>query len=80
MSCGTAIVCSNVGGMPEVVSEGVTGFVVNPGSHTDIRSVLNKFFTQDSLAQDMGKAARNEVLRRFTWESVARHCLEQYRG
>lgn len=80
MSCGTAIVCSNVGGMPEVVSEGVTGFVVNPGSHTDIRSVLNKFLTQDSLAQDMGKAARNEVLRRFTWESVARHCLEQYRG
>ncbi len=80
MSCGTAIVCSNVGGMPEVVNEGVTGFVVRPGSHTDIRSVLNKFLSQGSLGKDMGAAARNDVLRRFTWESVAMHCLEQYQG
>ena len=79
MACGTAVVCSKVGGMPEIVIEGETGFVVEPGSPEALRKSLVRFQLDPGLARRMGDRARTDVLARFTWDAVARRCLEAYR-
>ncbi|WP_281323382.1 glycogen synthase [Flavobacterium aestivum] len=86
MACGTPVVGSHVGGIPEIVVEGETGFLIpfesfsrtdlNP---TDPRSFekafaakVNILLDNEKLATTMGKAGRVRVLKQFNWESIAR--------
>ncbi len=78
MACGTTVVCSNAGGMPEIVDHGNTGFVVEPGSSEALRAVITRLLERPELAENMGQNARNDVLKRFTWKGVAQRCLELY--
>jgi glycosyltransferase involved in cell wall biosynthesis len=78
MHCGSPAVVSNVGGIPEVVDHGRTGFVVEPGDIESLRKVLDELGRDDDLVQTMGEAARNEVARRFTWNEVAARALNFY--
>ncbi len=78
MACGTAVVCTSAGGMPEIVRNGKTGFVVEPGSADAMRSVITRFLSDPELAVTMGRNARDEVLRRFTWKGIAQKCLGLY--
>ena len=78
MACGTAVVCTSAGGMPEVVRDGKTGFVVEPGSAEAMRSVITRFLSDPELAGTMGRNARDEVLGRFTWKGIAQKCLGLY--
>lgn len=78
MACATAVICTRVGGMPEIVLEGETGFVVEPGSPEALGSAISGLIARPDLAERMGQRARQEVLRRFTWDSVARRCLDAY--
>ncbi len=78
MACGTAVVCSDAGGMPEIVLEGKTGFVVIPGSADELRTAISRLIGDPELAGQMGRSAREDVVNRFTWKKVARHCLDLY--
>ena len=78
MSCGTPVICTRTGGMPEIVREGMTGFIVEPSSSRAIAAVLAKLRDDPSIASSMGLAAREEVLNRFTWDAIARQCLTEY--
>jgi glycosyltransferase involved in cell wall biosynthesis len=64
--------------MPEIVREGMTGFIVEPSSSRAIAAVLAKLRDDPSIASSMGLAAREEVLNRFTWDAIARQCLTEY--
>ena len=78
MACGTPAVCTNVGGMPEVMKDGVTGFVVPPNDPKCLRGKLLWLRDHPDEARAMGEAARRHVLERFTWSAVVRRCLEIY--
>jgi glycosyltransferase involved in cell wall biosynthesis len=78
MYCGAPVVVSNVGGVPEVVEDGRTGFVVEPGNIGSLRKVLGELACDDDLVRTMGEAARNEAHRRFTWNEVAAHAYKFY--
>jgi glycosyltransferase involved in cell wall biosynthesis len=80
MACGTPAVCTDVASMPEVVADGVTGFVVPPNDPGGLREKLRWLRAHPAEAVEMGKAARRRVLERFTWPAVVRRCLETYRG
>ena len=74
MHCGAPVVASNVGGIPEAVDDGRTGFVVEPGNIASLRKVLGQLAFDDDLVRTMAEAAHNEARRRFTWsESAAYH-------
>jgi glycosyltransferase involved in cell wall biosynthesis len=79
MASGTPVVCSDAGGMPEIVRDGVTGFVVSPNDVGGLRDRLALLLRDDDLVEAMGRAARTEVERRFTWGATARRCLSLYR-
>jgi glycosyltransferase involved in cell wall biosynthesis len=78
MASGTPVVASRLGGLPEVVQDGVTGFLVEPGNVPALRERILEVLGNPLLAARMGRAARELALERFTWDAVARRCLEEY--
>jgi len=93
MSCGTPVVASAVGGIPEVVVHGETGWLVpfepidaqhpeprDPEQFSrDLATAINILFRSSEKLNAMGLAARERVEKQFSWENVARQTLEFYR-
>jgi len=79
MSCAAPAVCTDVASMPEVVEDGVTGFVVPPGDPAALREKLVWLRDHPDRARQMGLAARRRVMEKFTWPAVVRRCLETYK-
>jgi glycosyltransferase involved in cell wall biosynthesis len=80
MACGTPAICTNVASLPEVVDDGVTGFVVPANDPDALGHALRAFHTSPDRVTSMGQAARARVLMRFTWDRVVERCLEAYGG
>jgi glycosyltransferase involved in cell wall biosynthesis len=64
--------------MPEVVEDGVTGFVVPPNDPVALGDRLRWLADHAGSAAAMGMAGRRRVLERFRWTHVVRRCLEAY--
>jgi glycosyltransferase involved in cell wall biosynthesis len=78
MACGTPLVCTDVASMPEVVEDGVTGFIVAPNNPIALGRKLEWLRDHPEEANQMGQAARHRVLEKFTWPKVVQRCLEIY--
>ena len=77
-ACGTPVIVSEVASLPELVEDGVTGFVVPPNDPAAIRARLEHLRAHPEQAARMGAEGRARVLARFTWDAVARSCLAAY--
>lgn len=64
------VVCSNYGGMKEVVDDGVTGFVVESSNAKMLADVLIKLLSDKALQQKMGNAGFNRLMSTFTAEKM----------
>jgi len=80
MASGTPVIATRVGGLPEVVVDGETGFVVEPGDEAALRARLEELLGNARLAAEMGSNARQHVVDRFTWDRCAERCLAAYSG
>lgn len=69
MACGRPVVASSVGGVPDVVEDGVTGFLVPHGDDAALAAALDRLLDDRALAERMGDAGR-ERARRFTWDAA----------
>jgi glycosyltransferase involved in cell wall biosynthesis len=78
MASGTPVVASRLGGIPEIVEDGVTGYLVPPGDVDALRDRLAHLLDRPRLAAAMGAAARERVLAGFTWQACAERCLAGY--
>jgi starch synthase len=84
MACETPVVASNVGGIPEIVVEGETGYLVDfdpadPESFTSaLADRMEKLLSDPALAAKMGKAGRVRVLQHFGWRAIAAQTVELY--
>jgi glycosyltransferase involved in cell wall biosynthesis len=79
MASGLPVVASRLGGVPEIVADGVTGFLVEPGDVDDLHDRLAQLLGQPALAERMGRRAREQIVDRFTWEHCVQRCLAAYR-
>jgi alpha-maltose-1-phosphate synthase len=92
MACETPVVGSHVGGIPEIIVEGETGYLIplESVSRTDfnpknpeafqkaLAAKINVLLDDETLATQMGKAGRERVLQIFSWESIAKTTFEYY--
>jgi glycosyltransferase involved in cell wall biosynthesis len=78
MASGTPVVASRLGGLPEVVEHGVTGFLVEPGNIAELRWRLAQVLGDRHLAKRLGRNARERFLETFTWQACADRCLAAY--
>lgn len=85
MACATAVVASDVGGIPEVVTDGITGSLVryDPDDPTDFQAALaeavNELVADPDRAKRYGEAGRQRCIEDFSWAHVAEQTLEIYR-
>jgi len=93
MACGTAVVASAVGGIPEVIEQGITGRLVpfeplsqdNPEPKDpqrfakDLARQVNELLASPDELKSMGAASRKRVETHFTWKAVARKTLDFYK-
>jgi glycosyltransferase involved in cell wall biosynthesis len=80
MACGAPAIGTSVASLPEVVEDGVTGFVVPPNDPAALRARLEWVRDHPAEAAALGRAGRQRVLDRFTWPAVVAACLAAYRG
>jgi glycosyltransferase involved in cell wall biosynthesis len=79
MIAGVVPIVTNVGGSPELVRDGESGFVVEPGDADAIRDRILRLYNDREMHQRMSTAARNRVLTEFTIEKTARETIAVYR-
>jgi starch synthase len=85
MACETAVVASAVGGIPEVVDDGVTGTLVrydesDPAAfERDLAAGINELVADPGKAAAMGRAGRVRAVSEFGWDAVADRTVALYR-
>ncbi len=78
MAAGLPVVTSNRCGMPYMVRDGESGFLVDPNNPDDIARRLGKLLKNDELRQSMGAKGREVALDRFHPAKVAARTREVY--
>lgn len=92
MACGTPVVASAVGGIPEVVEHGETGLLVAPEAISateveprhpeqfarDLATAVNALLDDPQLRASLARNARERVEQHFSWQSIARQTLAFY--
>jgi starch synthase len=78
MACGAAVVASRVGGIPEVVDDGVTGLLVPPDDPPALAAAMNTVLADPKRAAAMGAAGRKRAVAEFGWAAVARQTARLY--
>ena len=84
MACGTAVVASDVGGIPEVVVDGTTGTLVHydeadpRGFEAGLAAALTAALSDPDASAARGRAGRERAVAEFGWDAIARRTLEVY--
>jgi len=63
---GKPVVCSRLGGLPEIVDDKVTGVLFDPGNAADLAAKVERLWNQPDLCAEMGRAGRDKVLREYS--------------
>jgi glycosyltransferase involved in cell wall biosynthesis len=71
MAAGRAVVCSNQGGLPELIEHGVNGLLAETGSPESFATQLEALIEDAALRKSLGAAARRTIEARFTDEHIA---------
>lgn len=76
MAAGLPIICTNVGGLPFLVEDGVNGYLARPANAVDLAECLDKLDLIDLEA--FGQASRQAVDQKFSWQKIAEQTLKAY--
>ncbi|BBY14693.1 glycogen synthase [Mycolicibacterium litorale] len=85
MACSTAVVASDVGGIPEVVADHQTGLLVHYDAgdtgffETRLADAVNSLIAEPQRARDYGAAGRERCIAEFSWAHIAEQTMEIYR-
>lgn len=86
MACGTAVVASDVGGIPEVVVDGDTGTLVHydendaTGFEKDLAAQVNAMVADRNRAKEIGARGRERAVKEFSWATIAQQTVDIYRS
>lgn len=84
MACETAVVASDVGGIPEVVADGETGVLVHydaadtEGFERALAAAVNEVVGDEGRASAMGAAGRQRAVEQFGWDTAAQRTMAIY--
>jgi starch synthase len=85
MACATAVVASDVGGIPEVIADHQTGLLVHYDPNDPafferrLAEAVNSLVAEPEKARQYGQAGRQRCIQEFSWSHIAEQTLEIYR-
>lgn len=79
MAAQTPVVASKIGGIPNIVKDGKTGFLVKPRAPKEIAEKVNKILENDKLRLAMSERSRKLIEEKFTWQKAASVIHSSYR-
>jgi glycosyltransferase involved in cell wall biosynthesis len=79
MACGKAIVATTAGGMPEVVADRETGFLVPPRDDDALAAAIVTLLKDERLRRSMGEAGERRARSRFSAERMVQETLDLYK-
>ncbi len=74
------VVASNVGGIPEIITNGVNGLLVPPDKPDDLANAIISLLDNKEASSEMGKRGRVTVEKTYSFEAVAKQSLEIYKS
>jgi glycosyltransferase involved in cell wall biosynthesis len=80
MACGTAVLATRVSGLPEMIEDWQTGFLVKPGDVGQLAMGIRFLTGDDKLRRRMGQNGRRRVLEGFQWSVATEQYLSVYRS
>jgi len=80
LACGLPVVASRIGGIPEIVEHGRTGFLFESGRSDQLAAALRNLLDEPELREEMGRAARAVALERYSAERRIPEYLDLYRS
>ncbi|MEM4222080.1 MAG: glycosyltransferase family 4 protein [archaeon] len=78
LACGRPLVATDAGGNPEIVDNGVNGFIVPKRSSAALAEKLNILLGDKTLREKMGKKSREIALKKFDWEIISKKTIDFY--
>lgn len=87
MMYGTPVVASNVGGIPDLVDDGVTGFLFNANDSMEMAEKITRILENSKLREQMSENARIKAKKEFSKDkhikeilNIYRHSIEEYKN
>jgi len=79
MANGLPVIASKIGGLPEIVENGVTGFLFEPGNAKDLADKMKLLWEDINLCRRMGEAARERAMREYRDEVYYKRLTNIYK-
>lgn len=78
MAAGTPVIVSNVGGLAEIIEDGITGLKVSPDNDEELAAALKKVLDDRNLADQLKRNAFQSLKERYSWPNIAQKTVEIY--
>jgi glycosyltransferase involved in cell wall biosynthesis len=79
LACGIPLLVSDAGGNPEVVENGVNGFIFRRGDTRELAQKMRVLISNPKRRKRMGRESRKTAVKKFDWELIAEQTLKYYR-
>jgi glycosyltransferase involved in cell wall biosynthesis len=73
-----AVIVTNVGSLPEIVENGVTGIIIPPADSNAIVDAVVSLMDNPQLRSRMGKEGHRKLITDLSWDSITPHILKIY--
>ena len=68
MAMGKAIICSDMAQMSEILEQGKTAYMVEPGNIDELATAMKELVDDSELRRRLGNSVRDEVIQKYTWD------------
>ncbi len=78
MAAAKPVICSRIGGLPEIVEDGVTGLLFEPGNAGDLAEKIRHLWDHPDLCRKMGRAGREKMLQEYSVQTYYDRLMATY--
>lgn len=79
MACGTAVIASNTGGIPEIVEDNINGLLFRPGDVTELAKKIQYLLQDRKMRMQLGNEGRRSIVSNFSCDSTVDKLLRVYK-
>jgi glycosyltransferase involved in cell wall biosynthesis len=80
MACKLPVIGSNIGGIPDIVEDGVTGLLVPQKNVSELSKSINKIIENPDISERIAEKGYKMVKSNFSWERIAKDYIDVYKS